>query len=1121
MMVLFVSECERRALKITRQILCRYTMQIGRRTWIGRLSREGLLSVQEALRAKATRQMAVACHRVMGRQRYELLWIVGSRRCFDHDGAFAFSASTRPVPREPYQAAPLERGIRYLAELAGLFHDLGKDNAFFQDKLKRNQRISDPLRHEYLSCLLLRQLAALVEKSVQQADLGFQKSDLTTDGSWIKGFADPAMLDQALSQLSKDGQWHINKKLIGQNRVLFDEETKQPLLKALTWLVISHHKLPTAGSSDNPLMPSTVKHYKSDAESDDLNKCLKLPDHTQRIWMSGRQWHGRVVEISRRLLRWWNEQGALLQRDPDAWWLTVTVYARSGLMLADHQVSAADTEDCQPQEKTNSSGIFANTNKVGKLAAPLERHLYQVGRESSQFAQQLFRLHLDLPVVPGHGVPQALRPQENLPESFRWQHAACEKIKAQQRNGIGQCGFFGLVMAGTGSGKTRGCASMIAALGEQLRYTVALGLRSLTRQTGDAYRKQLDLNDERYLAVLIGASLEKRIGEVSEEHGSESAAFLTDWQTTVTGELDVDQPLPERIAKLLGKQASHRLLMAAPILVCTVDHIVTAADPRRSYHLLPLLRLLSADLVLDEVDNYSEQDLIVLGKLVFLAGFAGRRVILSSATLPPPLAESFFEAYQRGYNHYLARTGQQHPLFVAWVSDLPGRQRVRRWNMDAPTKDFARSHQGFCASLVEGLDSRPVSRRVAFLNLPQSPVASDWWPVLAQGCLQAHQRHALTDPVSGKRLSIGLVRTAHVGPCWQFAHYLATRPIAENCHHYVAAYHSRLLPIMRLRLEQMLDRLLVRKDEQQFWQDHLIRRLLEVSDSADVILVVVATPVEEVGRDHDFDWGILEPSSARSGVQAGGRIRRHRPPGADSGNVWILSGNFNALKGHCIAYAHPGPESKHYPLPSHAAEDLLPARDWQQRLDGRHCLLPSTAADSAPLTTIEQQKLRDYLLEGSPERAWPDKGISKDITTLRAYISDRQQWLSSLHAECSRFREQKYLERLYWLDPIGGRWCGLEENTMQCVPVEGQITTVDKLPPQRLLLYQELAGEGWETHYATLAARYYTEGEQASGHAARQLLGIKVPDSSRALRFNQWLGMYNATDDIGEVSDRG
>ena len=34
--------------------------------------------------------------------------------------------------------------------------------------------------------------------------------------------------------------------------------------------------------------------------------------------------------------------------------------------------------------------------------------------------------------------------------------------------------------------------------------------------------------------------------------------------------------------------------------------------------------------------------------------------------------------------------------------------------------------------------------------------------------------------------------------------------------------------------------------------------------------------MEEVGRDHDFDWAIIDASSVQSIVQTAGRVNRHR-----------------------------------------------------------------------------------------------------------------------------------------------------------------------------------------------------------------------------------------------------
>ena len=59
---------------------------------------------------------------------------------------------------------------------------------------------------------------------------------------------------------------------------------------------------------------------------------------------------------------------------------------------------------------------------------------------------------------------------------------------------------------------------------------------------------------------------------------------------------------------------------------------------------------MSSDLVIDEVDDFTGRDLIAIGRLIQLAGMLGRKVMISSATIPPDLAEGYFNAYRAGVN---------------------------------------------------------------------------------------------------------------------------------------------------------------------------------------------------------------------------------------------------------------------------------------------------------------------------------------------------------------------------------------------------------------------------------------------------------------------------------------
>ena len=114
------------------------------------------------------------------------------------------------------------------------------------------------------------------------------------------------------------------------------------------------------------------------------------------------------------------------------------------------------------------------------------------------------------------------------------------------------------------------------------------------------------------------------------------------------------------------------------------------------------------------------------------------------------------------------------------------------------------------------------------------------------------------------------------------------------------AYHSRQVLLLRHEQEQHLDAVLKRKEKPgtmpQAFDDPIIRAHLNSTTAQHVLFILVATPVEEVGRDHDFDWAIIEPSSYRSIIQLAGRVHRHRQIGVDQPNIAIMQYNLKALR---------------------------------------------------------------------------------------------------------------------------------------------------------------------------------------------------------------------------------
>ena len=106
--------------------------------------------------------------------------------------------------------------------------------------------------------------------------------------------------------------------------------------------------------------------------------------------------------------------------------------------------------------------------------------------------------------------------------------------------------------------------------------------------------------------------------------GSESSESL------MTEYLDYDCDIPEEGLETILTIEKERHFLYAPILACTIDHLMSATETKRGgRYILPSLRLMSSDLVIDEIDDFDGNDLIAIGRLIHLAGMLGRKVVLS------------------------------------------------------------------------------------------------------------------------------------------------------------------------------------------------------------------------------------------------------------------------------------------------------------------------------------------------------------------------------------------------------------------------------------------------------------------------------------------------------------
>ncbi len=925
MMVTFVSQCEKKALNRSRRVLDAFANRIGDNTWQTVITQEGLLAVKKLLRKTASKNTAVSCHWIRSRSRSELVWVIGNKNKFNGEGVVPvnFTSESKVVAESFSMNAEV---IALLACLAGFFHDIGKAMLLFQDKLEPDYigMGFEPYRHEWISFRLFQ---AFVNGK--------------TDSGWLQDLANIDNMSEGLIlenlERLKDG---LNTSI--QNPF----SSFEPTAKIVAWLILSHHRLPQyPRTGDNPPSLQDIDSWLNGYFEASWNS----PQCLNRDWDSEtieQNWHFPYGTPFRSAI--WQTQVSIvadetlkLERIFSVDWLEqrfTAHLARLSLMLSDHFYSSKAEVTKQWQDRNYHA--FANTgfdSKIGKYKKQkLDEHNIAVGVHARKIARKLPALKKSLPSLKTNKAFTQAVGSKYKPE-FGWQDNAFTKAQ-ELRNESKMHGFFGINMASTGKGKTRANARIMFGVSEEneCRFSVALGLRTLTLQTGEALKNNLNLSYAE-LAVLIGSQAIKDLHQLDREQelsqkqrqGSESAESL------LKDELQLHHQLPDHesiLTEYIEHDAKILKLIQAPVLVSTIDYLIPATDGLRGgRQIAPMLRLLTSDLVLDEPDDFSLEDLPALCRLVNWAGMLGSKVLLSTATIPPELASALFEAYQQGRRHYTQVNGEHgvtDTICCAWFDEYknPMSHTVNSF------EGFGVAHTRFINTRIDQLNNQAQDLRKAKL-IPVSVHEG-----LKPSEVFAHAIYSSIDPLhqqncvvhsSQKKVSIGLIRMANINPLVSVAKHLYAIQAPEDTKIYYCVYHSQYPLALRSQIEENLDKALARHDETQWWENSGIEEIINNSQLTNHIFVVLATSVAEVGRDHDYDWAIVEPSSMRSIIQLAGRIQRHRKQTPVAENIIILDKNFKALKGESPAYCRPGFETTVWRFSSPQLSKLLNKNEYR------------------------------------------------------------------------------------------------------------------------------------------------------------------------------------------------
>lgn len=1117
MMVTFVSQCEKNALSKTRRVLDAFANRIGDNTWQTLITEEGLLTVKKMLRQTASRSTAVSCHWIRSRSRSQFLWVVGNKKKFSSDGYVPVNYTEKDLLNSDYESdwkyLPL---IKALAGIAALLHDWGKASLLFQEKLnpeKKPKHKGDPLRHEWVSCLLFHQWISCQDHE-------------RLDEVWLN-----SMIEKGIDETC----FHGNTLL--RDKALAELPTAAGLI---AWLIVSHHRLPlpkeaglcndqreVVNASLEELLARITPAWGYENRFDEYNallpKCFEFPLgllSNSPIWLT---------ELKRRAKDLLHHLPLLEQSINDGSWRGLLHHARLCLMLGDHYYSSQPND----QQWKTPIELYANTDPTTKARKQkLDEHLVNVAKVAVNTVKLL-------PFFESEPLKatelRELAPKANTPKAFRWQDKAVRKINVWREHTEDKTqGYFVVNMASTGCGKTIANAKIMQALsedGESLRFILALGLRTLTLQTGDEYKERLKLQ-ESDLAVLIGSKAISELHKSGEkveiddiepelaDDGSESLESLQDENDV----LDWQGVLPEEeLTTVLTKQKDRQLLYA-PVLVCTIDHIMAATETKRGgRYILPCLRLMSSDLVIDEIDDFTGDDLIAIGRLVHLAGMLGRKVMISSATIPPDLALGLYNAYRQGWAVFAASRDRVSTVNCVYVDEFSTDTQLVGCD-DADLAAYDAFLQHFVAKRVDKLKQQVAKRKADIIPCikQNAQPLEEYFEIVKQAVLAKHQHHNTLEPESQTRVSFGVVRVANIQPCVELTQYLLGCDWPADTEVRCMAYHSQQVMLLRHAQEKHLDEVLKRKEKTgelpAAFGHPVIREHLTACQVKNLIFILVATPVEEVGRDHDFDWAVIEPSSFRSIIQMAGRVRRHRDGEIQEPNIGLLQYNVKGFKGGSDrVFNYPGYETdRGTQLATHNLSELVDEKSLLQavnaivRIQKRAALEPhNNLADLEHFATAKtlgtdqidkpqqanisrQDRYNRNRRSNSPQSCWYEH--------LHGHIHG-YWWLTALPQYFKRFRNSEPTVQIYLVKKA--------RSIEFCLPDEGMPSIDEVLNIKHLPLPPTQQQKLWlQRDYSELVRLYSPSPEQELATSVRYgEISFIYREGNQQYSYNDQLGL--------------
>ncbi len=846
MIVNFVSECEKNALSKTAQILDNFANRIGENTWQTIMTDEGLQTVKKQLRRIATKNTAVLCYAFRDQLDSELVWIVGNRHKFTTQSTVPVSDFINLPSDNAWQYLPL---IKSITAVAALFHDWGHAAACFQQTLKSGQLPDEALSHEWVSCLLFH---------------AFINGD-KTDSAWLERLAIAEFNEaQILDTVTKNTVQRPLKDL-------------PPLACLISWLILSHHRLPLpqndwrgkAPPKDFKQLLSAITVDFGYRHGDDSAQSLAflngLPSQSAQWCREAKKWATKMQDCA---------QLADKVIEDDTWRL-VLHHARLALMLGDYVGSA---QEASPKWLSEFNALAQIEDKTKRL----DEHLVSVLDNALKAVHYFPEMESKLPCA------QDMAKLKRDPSSFlfSWHDnivSAIKKWRHSENINSSHYGFFAVNMSQRNDEKIGANAKILRALSpesDSLRGVFALGSKNLTLQTGEQYRAQLGL-DSSELAVVIGAKMPARFYKQSTlSLENTSGDHLVD--ELLNDEVDFDCSIFDESTATLFKETRDKKFLYSPVLACTIESLIAATQTSNGNHyILPCLRLMSSDLVLDEIDCFDSDTLVALGRLIHLAGMLGRKVILSSSKLTQDVAEGYFNAYQSGWQIFARSRGFNQNIGCAWVNESS-----TQVHSIAVKEHCQLEFRHFHTEFMTAYGKKIVQKSVKHKNeaIPLDNFKDD---TVINMIRYQHIRHSTLHKPTGKKVSFGLLNMANTTSCIELAEFLMKHEWSSEVDIKIMLHHSQQVLFMRNEQEQHLDAVLHRENINVAFENSIIRKQIEKSKAQHVIYILVTNSSSEIGQRYTFDWSIIEPEFSTKPHVMTQSLTAYDKKGAENLAGWI------------------------------------------------------------------------------------------------------------------------------------------------------------------------------------------------------------------------------------------